>query len=232
LQEDCLQDHDGFLRNIGVCTNTAKTESILFGKTFEDGNLVVGGQIIPIAKTIKVLGLNFSYNLSWTQHIEKAVKKSASICNRIKFISQSLSKEQTLKVMTSYYYSSVYYGSAVWLGSMTTSLEWKLLNKAHYRALRITVRDHCREKSRQTLDAECCRATPRQCDFYSVAKTTAMVIINRSPSLLYDLIFENSTYNDRHAGHRIFYDSSRLKVGRQAIQNRLKEPFQRMKNAW
>jgi hypothetical protein len=122
--EECLKDHDAFLKMIGMCTNTAKTEAVIFGKSYEAGSLMAGDQSIQIAKTIKVLGITFSYNLSWLPHIKKAVKKAASICNRIKFIRQSLSTDQTLKVLTSYYYSSMYYGSAVWLGSMTTSNEW------------------------------------------------------------------------------------------------------------
>lgn len=179
-----------------------------------------------------MLGLTFSHNLSWTPHIEKAVKKAASICNRVRFIRRSLNMDQTLRVLTSYYYSAVYYGSAVWLGSMTTSEEWKLLNKAHYRALRIVTRDYRREKSRKKLDEECKRATPRQWGFYTVATTAASIIANRNPGLLYDLVYGNSTWNERSPGHRVFYDTSRLKIGRQAFQNRLKEPFQRVKKDW
>ncbi len=72
--------------------------------------------------------------------MEKTVKKSASVLNRIRFIRQSLSQEQTLKVMTSYLYSMMFYGSAVWLGPATSrSEDWKLLNRAHYQALRIVM---------------------------------------------------------------------------------------------
>ncbi len=137
-----------------------------------------------------------------------------------------------MKVLTSYYYSSIYYGSAVWIGSMTTSNEWRLLNKAHYRALRIVTRDYKRETPRTQLDEECKRATPRQWGHYVVASTAANILQNREPSLLFDLISENSTWNDRNPGYRTFYDASRLRIGRQAIQNRLKEPFLRIKREW
>ncbi len=115
---------------------------------------------------------------------------------------------------------------------MTTSSEWKLLNKAHLRALRVVSRGFRREKSRRQLDEECKWALTRQWEYYAVSLTTATTLQNREPSLLCDQIFKNSTWNDWLPGHRIFYDSLRWKIGRQAIQNRLKEPFQRIKKEW
>lgn len=115
---------------------------------------------------------------------------------------------------------------------MTTSNEWKLLNRAHYRALRVVVRDFTTEKSRHLLDEECGRATPRQWSYYSAATVAASIIHNREPSLLYDLLFENSTMNSRSPGLRTFFDTSRRKIGRQSLQNRLKEPFTNVKEEW
>ncbi len=50
-----------------------------------------------MAQTLKqeplVLGIMFSYNLSWLAHIKKAVKKAASIGNHVQFIRQWLTKE-------------------------------------------------------------------------------------------------------------------------------------------
>ena len=92
--------------------------------------LKFGGEEVESGKTIKVLGVLFSHNLQWTSHVEKTVKESASVLNRIRFIRQSLSQEQTLKVMTLYLYSMMFYGSAVWLGPATSRPEdWKLLNE-------------------------------------------------------------------------------------------------------
>ncbi len=93
--EECLSDHDSFLRSLGMCTKAAKTKAVIFGPDFEAGTIrAPGDQPIPIAKTIKVLGIMFSYNLSWSAHIKKAVKKAASIGNHVRFIRQWLTKEQ------------------------------------------------------------------------------------------------------------------------------------------
>jgi len=118
------------------------------------------------------------------------------------------------------------------MGQMTTSNEWKLLNKAHYRALRVVVRDFRGERSRKSLDEECRRATPRQWGFYTVATVAARILRNQTPNLLYELVLGNSTENSRHQGLRAFFDTSRQKIGRQALQNRLKEPFLRVTKEW
>lgn len=153
--EECLRDHDCFLRAIGMSTNKGKTEAIVFGKKHTEINLEIEDQTIVTGKTIKVLGIIFSYNLQWTTHVENIMKKAASIINRVRFIRRSLSEEQTLKVMTSYLYSTIYYGSPVWLGAVSRSDDWKLLNRIHYQALRVVTRDFRRELPRKTLDARC-----------------------------------------------------------------------------
>ncbi len=78
------------------------------------------------------------------------------------------------------------------MGQMTTSEDWKLLNRAHYRALRVIERDFKRERSRGYLNKECKRATSRQWGFYSLASTAASILHNRTPGLLYELIYGNS----------------------------------------
>jgi hypothetical protein len=81
--------------SLGMCTKTSNTEAIVFGKDFTPGTLRVNDQCIQISKNIKVLRILLSYNLSWSQHVEK-----------------------------SFLHRTTTHGSAVWMGSMTTSDEW------------------------------------------------------------------------------------------------------------
>jgi hypothetical protein len=230
--EECLKDHDAFLKTLGMCTNTSKTEATVFNKEAIELSLEVEGQKITTGRTIKVLGITFSYNLGWSAHVEKMVSKAASISNRIKFIRQTLSQEQTLKVLTSYYYASIYYGSAVWLGAVSTSNDWKLMNRAHYRALRIVTRDYRNELNRKSLDKICKRATPRQWSYYATSSAVITITQNKEPSLLHDLIMTNCTTNERKPGVAAFFDTSRRKIGRQSIHNRIGETFKRINFGW
>jgi hypothetical protein len=98
--------------------------------------------------------------------------------------------------------------------------------------LRIVVRDFRREKWRYSLDLQCKRATPRQWSYYTTASTSARILENRTPNLLYELIYGNSTWNERHPGQRTSFDTSRPRIGRQAIHNRLKELFLQVNKEW
>ncbi len=210
--ELCLKDHDDFLEKLGMKMNESVTKVIVFNKNYQKIKLRFGKEEIESGKTIKVLGILFSYNLWWTSHVEKVVKKSASILNRVRFIRQSLNKEQTLKALTSYLYSALFYGSAVWLGPVTSrSEDWKLLNRVHYQALRIAMRDFQQEVPRKQLDTLGRRATPWQWGYYTTASTAANILRNREPSLLFDLICGNMTTNRRRPA---FFDTSRRKIGR------------------
>jgi hypothetical protein len=156
--------------------------------------------------------------------------EALSISNRIKFIRQSLTQEQTLRVLT-YPITIPPYGSAIWMGAVTTSYEWKLLNRAHYRAFRIVTRDYRVELSRKDLDSICKRATPRQWSYYSVASTVISIVQNQGPSLLYDLLKTNCT-NNRRGGIASFFDMSRRKIGRQSLHNQVSETFKQVQFAW
>jgi hypothetical protein len=136
--------------------------------------------------------------------------------------------DQSLKILTSYYYPSVYYGSAVWLGAITSSSDWKLLNKAHYQALRTATKDYRKTLSRRTLDTTCERATPKQWNHFCVASTAASIIVYRQPGLLCDSIEGNMNINSKRPARPSFFDSSRTRIGRKSIENRLTETFIRM----
>ena len=68
--------------------------------------------------------------------------------------------------------------------------------------------------------------------YYSAGTTAASILHNRAPSLLYDLLLENNTMNSRNPGQRTFFDTSSRKIGRQSLQNRLKEPFTNINEDW
>jgi hypothetical protein len=213
-----------------MCTNTSKTEAMLFAKKYEARMLWIDGQEIKTGSTIKVLGITFAHNLSWTPHIEKVVKKASSVANRVRFIRQTLSTNQCLKILTSYYYSSIYYGSAVWLGAMTASNDWKLPNKAHYHALRTAARDYRKTMSRRSLDCMCKRATPKQWSYYCIASMAISILVTKQPGLLHDSIDGNISINGRRTNRPSFYDSSRTRIGRQSIENCLTETFKNLQD--
>jgi hypothetical protein len=71
-----------------------------------------------------------------------------------------------------------------------------------------------------------------QWNYYSVATTATSIIRNQEPSLLYNLIVNNISTNSRKPNRPTFYDTSKKKIGRQSIQNRLAELFKAVSEDW
>jgi len=126
------------------------------------------------------------------------------------------------KVLTTHYFGMVYYASQVWLNELTTSRQWKLINSLHYKALRTVIGDFRNQTSRNVLNRILKRATPSQWMLYSNAKIAISLFTDENGPPLSHKIRNNAYLNNRKPGLATFMDSSRLKIGRNSLQNRLK----------
>ena len=111
-------------------------------------------------------------------------------------------------------------------GATLSSNEWR------YKALRIAVGDHKRRFSRQKLDQIGKRANPREWSHYIVANMVASILFNQEPQKLFAELLSEMTFNDRKPGIPRFYDSSRTKIGRQSLKNRVGETASMIKEDW
>jgi len=109
--EETMTSHNGYLREIGMVTNVSKTELTFFTKKpCALPTLTVEGQPIVPSQQLKVLGVNFSSNLSWDFHIDNVVRKAKPILLKLKFLTKYLDTTALKKVATSHFYGTVYYG--------------------------------------------------------------------------------------------------------------------------
>ncbi len=98
--------------------------------------------------------------------------------------------------------------------------------------LRVVALNYRKEISRKELDRRCEMATPRQWRYYSIASWMAGILRAKQPSLLYNLITANMVKKNRKPSRPSFYDSSRLRVGRQSFQNPIGDIFKRVDSDW
>jgi len=127
--------------------------------------------------------------------------------------------ENALKIVTSHYFGQTYFCAPLWLNDALSYENWVRLRSQHYRALRAAVCDFRKRISRQDLDRICKRATPRQWSYYITSKM-AIKLFKSDTRIAQDL--RDAAYvNDRMPKRATFRDSSRLKIGRQRLQNRL-----------
>jgi len=219
-----LTSHDNFLKSIGMVTNVSKTEMIFFRKNTKDTppkSITVNGEEIIPKDSIKVLGLQFDSDLSWKTHYSKLLNKTRVILAKMKFLSKYLDQNSMKKLITSHYFGAIYYGSPVWLNEITTSKSWQLLNVLHYKGIRTVCRDYRRAKSRVQLDEVLKRAKPKQWMKYSNCKMAIKLLqLGQAGPPMSRALQQNLYHNDR-TGKSIVMDTSRLRIGRASLKNRL-----------
>jgi len=132
-------------------------------------HITIGDINIETKSDMKVLGVIFDNHLRWEAQVKSIVSKCRSKLSALKRIRNKFSMDQFLKILTSQYFSQLYYCAPLWLNSETRWNLKRIINSAHYKGLRIATRNFKTKKSRPQLDKECKRATPTQWGCYAVA---------------------------------------------------------------
>lgn len=201
-----------------------KTEAVVFSRKHSDRLTTVVdicGTKITTKEEMKVLGIIFDSCLTWNTHIRETLKKCNSKLGVLKKIRKRFTADQFLQIVTSQYYSQLYYCALVWLGDSTLSILKKRINSAHYRPLRIALKDYSYKHSRVDLSNICQRATPSEWYKYSIASLVIKTIANREPFYLYHYLAQTIYTTRRKPLIGLFYDNSKGKIGRQKINNKL-----------
>jgi len=182
----------------------------------------VNGETIQTKAKIKVLGLVFDYNLGWKTHMESVKNKSRAVMSKLKFLARHVDTECMKRVVTTHFFGMLYYSSPVWWTEISTASDTKTLNSLHYKCLRIASKDHHHRRQKSELNQLFNRATPLQWRNYSCAKMaiTLMNLGEEGPPM--SLRLKHASYkNDRLPGLASMIDSSRLRIGKHSLPNRL-----------
>jgi len=216
--------HDTYLNSIGMVTNVSKTELIMFARKpiIDPVSITVNGTDIKAKPAMKILGVLFDANLGWTSHIEKVKQKARFVLLKMRYLGRYLDTLEMKKVITSHFFGLIYYASPVWLTEITTSRIWNILNVLHYKALRIVCADFKRTRSRRDLDSTVKRARPYEwMRFINVKTAVQLALMGSSGPPISKKLQGNIYRNDRTARVSIM-DTSRLRIGRNSLQNRLR----------
>jgi len=230
--EETLKKHYSYLDSIGMVVNKGKTELTLFSRLNETCELNIGSTIIKSTPELKVLGINFSHNLDWTKQTLVAIGKANGYIRRLQIIRKFLTKETALKLITAFYFSMVYYGSVIWMTPDLKYKNWRLLEAAHYRVLRVAVQDYSRNLTREKIDQQCSRATPREWAAYASSSMAIKVVERETPRWLSSDLRSTLYINDRRRNRPIFLDRSRTKIGKQCFKHRLNSIFKCINFDW
>ena len=70
--------------------------------------------ILTSNKTINVLGVIFDSKMQWADHVAHTIKRSTKALNAIRLINKFFTRKELLNLVTSNFYSILYYNSEIW----------------------------------------------------------------------------------------------------------------------
>ena len=150
--------------------NELKTDLCLFyrGDTTPI-SINLNNQVIKSNKNINILGVIFDSKLQWADHIAQAITKSMNALNAIRLIKKYFTQKELFQLITSNFYSILYYNSEIWhLPSLKITLKQKLLS-ASAKALKVCWKNVGNDISFESLHIMSKRATPEQFMKYKLA---------------------------------------------------------------
>ena len=150
-----------WLKKSGLKVNQEKTDMCLFYKHDTAAVMVnVGGIMIESKKEINVLGVTFDSKMQWSSHVSKVIIKANKALNAIKLIRKFFNKKELLQLLTSNFFSVLYYNSEVWhLGTLKASIKRQLFC-ASSKAIRVALHYPDPSVSYMELHKISNRATP------------------------------------------------------------------------
>ena len=119
-----------WLRDSGLVVNDEKTETCLFYKRDHPTiTLNINNKIIRSKTCINVLGVLFDSKLQWSLQVAQTIHKSKRALHAIKLVSKFMTKLEIKQLLTSNFYSILYYNCEIWLmQSLSPTLKRHLLS--------------------------------------------------------------------------------------------------------
>ena len=211
-----------WLKDSGLKVNDAKTDICLFYKADTlPIQIEINGCEIRSNPTINVLGVIFDSKMQWGPQVENVIKKSNKAKHAISLIRKYFNKLELAALLTSNFYSILYYNSDVWLiPSLKPQLKQQLLS-ASAKALRICTNNYDNLMSFDQIHAINKRATPSQILKYK--HSLLLFKIWNDPIYSQEWLALNfqQNFNARNSTVMI-YDTSKIKIGKNSPTNRLK----------
>ena len=180
----------------------------------------LNGKRIKSKPSMNVLGISFDSKLQWDSQVSQAITKSRKALCAIKQLSKFFTNRELLQVVSSNFYSVLYYGSEVWhIPSLKAPLKQKLLS-ASALALRMCTKSNCDMISFVDLHKLNQRATPEKIMLYK----HAILLHKLYNTMNHDLEWQSLNFLQvltSRQSNFITLKGNRLRVGLNALANRL-----------
>ena len=210
-----------WLRDSGLKVNDEKTEACLFHiRGQAQIEFEINGIIVKTKPSMNVLGVQFDSKLQWHEHIQNVRRKLKKVLQSLFLIRKYFNKSEFLTIVTSNYYSILYYNAEIWLlPTLSPNMKAQLL-AASAAPLKLVNSNYDRRLSYNRLHEQCNRATPDQVTKYRHSLLLHRVYNDQTQGSDWVSINFNQNFNVRL--HTIFFvKTNHYRVGNNLITNRL-----------
>ena len=140
--EEKLENTVSWLKKSGMKVNEAKTGLCLFNSRDAAPIFIKFNGVSIVSNKSNILGVTFDQKLQWSDHIAHCIQKSSKALNAIRIIRRFFTTKELLQIITSNFYSVLYYNSEIWhLHSLKRNLKIKLLSSSA-KAISVLMRCH------------------------------------------------------------------------------------------
>ncbi len=201
-----------------VC-NRSKTELVLFNR-WGDLSVTIPKHGVESSSGMKILGFNFTYNLSWEEHLRKVVGKVNSLSYALRYVNSKLSRDHFKRLINAHVISRLSYGSQLWEGCATVALAQRV-RSCYYKFLKLLVKDFRKKYSYRVLLERSGMKSLDSIFRMQSCKLLHSICINQTPLQLFNSILAGGYYNDRYPNRLKFVKNNALKIGINSFINRI-----------
>ena len=171
-----------WLKDSGLKVNENKTEMCIFHRNKNtEGELKIEEALISAKGHMNVLGMTFDSKLNWGPQVSRAIKGANKALQAVKMIKKFFNSNEITQLLTSNFYSRLYYGSEVWhLPTLNQNLK-KLLQSASANALKLCCSYYDGSVSYLELHKQFKRALPTEICTYKHSLLLYKVIREEQP---------------------------------------------------
>ena len=210
-----------WLKDSGLKVNESKTELCIFHRRENtNGRLEIDGVLIESKNEINVLGITFDSKLQWIPQVSRAIKGANKSLQAIKLIRKYFTSTEVVQLLTSNFYSKLYFGSEIWHIPTLNYHCKRMLLSASANALKLCNSNYDPNISYIDLHILHKRALPNRFCFYRHCLLLFKVFNTSIPEKDWlDLNFK-MIHTSRQT-HFVITNSSNYKVGSNILSNRL-----------
>ena len=168
---------------------------------------------------MNILGVQFDSKLTWTEQINKTINKYKKALHAIRIIRKYFNKQELLNLLTSNYFSILYYNSKIWhLSTLKQDLKQKLLS-ASANALKLCSSLNDPNVSFERIHTINKRATPIKMSMYKLA--IQLFKLHNSENQTPDWIDQNIQQNFNGRSTKFLVSNcAKYKIGMNLLVNR------------